>query len=75
MHQYPYINVPAGNSFSSIYSTSYNDLDAKPEFDGLCASIADDNFSEADLISIVNVESVNSCIRKLKLCKACGPTV
>ena len=59
--------------FSSIYSTSYNDLDAKREVDVLCASISVDNCSKADLISIVNVESVDRCIRKLKLGKACGP--
>ena len=59
--------------FSSLYSTSYNDLDSKRDFDVLCASIADDNFSKANLISIVNVESVDRCIRKLKLGKACGP--
>ena len=41
--------------FSSIYSTSYNDLDDKRDFDVLCASIADDNFSKAELISMVNV--------------------
>ena len=40
--------------FSSIYSASYNNLDAKRDFDVLCASIADDNFNKADLISIVN---------------------
>ena len=63
------------NHFSSIYSTSYNDLDAKCDFNVLCASIADDNFSKADLISIVNIESVDRCIGKLKLGKACGPMV
>ena len=56
--------------FSSIYSISFNDLDAKRDFDVLCA---DDIFSKADLISIVNVESVDRCIRKLKWGKACGP--
>ena len=61
------------NHFSSIYSTSYNDLDAKRDFDVLCASIADDNSNKANLISIVNVESVDRCIRKLKLGKASGP--
>ena len=61
--------------FSSIYSTSYNDLDAKRDFDVLCASMADDNFSKADLISIVNVESVDRCIRSLNWVKLVAPTV
>ena len=30
-------------------------------------------FRKANLISIDNVESVDRCIRKLKLGKACGP--
>ena len=58
--------------FRSIYSTTYNDLDAKCDFDVLCASIADDNFSKAVLISIVKVDR---CIRKLKLGKAVTPMV
>ena len=62
--------------FSSIYSTSYNDLDVKRDLDVLCASIADDNFSKADLlISIVNVESVDRCIRKLNWVKLVALTV
>ena len=60
--------------FISIYSTSYNHIDAKRDFDVLCVSIAHDNFSKADLISMVNVESVDRCNRKLKLGKSCGPT-
>ena len=58
--------------FHSIYSTWYNNLEAKHDFDVLYASISDDNISKADLISIINVESVDRYIRKLKLSKACG---
>ena len=61
--------------FSSIYSTSYNDLDAKRDFDVLCASIADDNFSKADLISNVNVESVDRLSENLNWLKLLAPTV
>ena len=35
----------------------------------LCASIADDNFSKADLISIVNVESVDRVSESLNWVK------
>ena len=50
--------------FSSSFSISSNNLDA---------SISDNSFSKADLILIVNVESVDRYIRKLKLDKVCGP--
>ena len=54
--------------FSSIYSNSYNDLDAKRDFDVLCASISDDNFSKADrLLTSSLVICVSESLNWVKL--------
>ena len=59
-----YINVSNGelvvsnalaDHFDSVYPISYNDLDAKHDFEALCASILNDNIRKADVISIVNI--------------------
>ena len=62
-----FVSNAFADHFGCIYSTSYNDLDAKRDLEALCASISTNNFSKADQILFVNVESVDRCIRKLTI--------
>ena len=50
-----------------------SDNDAKADFEALFSCSENDNFSKERLCMLVNVESVDRCVKKLKLGKALGP--
>ena len=59
--------------FKAFCSNSNYVTEAKSEFEALLTSVSCDNFDADKLRSLVSVESMDKCIKKLKLGKASGP--
>ena len=61
------------SQFSSVYCSTNDAADAKREFEGLLSGANNNDFTKERLCELINVESVDRCMKKLKLGKALGP--
>ena len=72
-------NVDVANSFANHFQSVYcntcasDSSAAKKEFETLLGNSPYMNECSSNVSSIINIELIDKCLRKLKLGKACGP--